>query len=60
MQTARGHRLAVLVCKWLSQSRNPSPTKRRRLQALEEDDGVIIAVELGRGGEAGDEAGNDL
>jgi len=43
-----------------SRSRNPSPTKRPRLQALEEDAGVIIAAELGWGDETGDEAGNDL
>lgn len=43
-----------------SRSRNPSPTKRPRLQALEEDAGVIIAAELGWGNETGDEAGNDL
>ncbi|KAF2241851.1 hypothetical protein BU26DRAFT_571592 [Trematosphaeria pertusa] len=39
-----------------SRSRNPSLTKRPRLQALEEDNGVIVAAELGWG----DEAGNDL
>ncbi|KAF2786248.1 hypothetical protein K505DRAFT_343967 [Melanomma pulvis-pyrius CBS 109.77] len=43
-----------------SPSRNPSPTKPPRLQALEDDDGVIIAAELGWGDEANDEVGNDL
>ncbi|USP81348.1 hypothetical protein yc1106_08622 [Curvularia clavata] len=43
-----------------SRSRNPSPTKWPRLQALNEDVGVFIAAELGWGDEAGDEAGNDL
>ncbi|KAF2461866.1 hypothetical protein BDY21DRAFT_359903 [Lineolata rhizophorae] len=43
-----------------SQLRNPSPTKRPRLQAVEEDDGVIVATELGWGDEAGDEASDDL
>lgn len=41
-----------------SRSRKPSPTKRPRLQGLEEDDGVIVAAELGWGDEAGDEAGD--
>jgi hypothetical protein len=47
-----------------SRSRNPSPTKRPRLQALEEDGGVIVAAELRWDDEAddddGDEVGNDL
>jgi hypothetical protein len=30
-----------------SRSRNPSPTKRPRLQGLQEVGGVIVAVELG-------------
>ena len=42
-----------------SQSRNLSPTKWPRLQALKEDAGVFIAAELGWGDEAGDEAGNN-
>jgi hypothetical protein len=44
-----------------SRSRNPSPTKRPRLQALEEDGGVIVAGELRWGDETDDdEAENDL
>ena len=43
-----------------SRSRNLSPTKWPRLQALKEDAGVFIAAELGWGDEAGNEAGNDL
>ncbi|KAF2174834.1 hypothetical protein K469DRAFT_704086 [Zopfia rhizophila CBS 207.26] len=43
-----------------SRLRNLSPTKRPRLQALEEDDGVIITAELGWGNEAGDEIGSNL
>ncbi|KAK3081645.1 hypothetical protein LTS18_004417 [Coniosporium uncinatum] len=47
-----------------SRSRNPSPTKRPRLQGLEEDGGVIVAVELDLGDDAGnevrDEAGEDV
>lgn len=35
-----------------SRSRNPDPTKRPRLRALEEDAGVIIAAELSWGDEA--------
>ncbi|KAF1995073.1 hypothetical protein P154DRAFT_539077 [Amniculicola lignicola CBS 123094] len=49
-----------------SRSKNPSPTKRPRLQALEEDGGIIVAAELCWDNEAdddddggGDEAGND-
>jgi hypothetical protein len=40
--------------------RNPSPTKPPRLQAIEDDDGVIIAAELGWGDEANDKVGNGL
>jgi hypothetical protein len=47
-----------------SRSKNPSPTKRPRLQALIEDGGVIVAAELRCGDEVdddvGDEAGNVL
>jgi hypothetical protein len=47
-----------------SRSRNPSPTKRPRLQGLEENGGVIIAAELDFGDDAGDEvrveAGDNL
>jgi len=42
-----------------SRSRKPSPTKRPRLQGLEEDGGVIIAAELGWGDEADDEVGDE-
>jgi hypothetical protein len=43
-----------------SRSRNPSPSKRPRLQGLEEYGGVIVAAELGWGDEASDETGNAL
>jgi hypothetical protein len=42
-----------------SRSRNPSPTKRPRLQALEEDDGVIVAAELSWGNDASDDLEED-
>lgn len=41
-----------------SRSRNPSPTKRPRLQRLEEEGGVIIAAELDLGDDAGDDFGD--
>ncbi|KAF2433996.1 hypothetical protein EJ08DRAFT_694026 [Tothia fuscella] len=41
-----------------SRSRKPSPTKRPRLQGLEEDGGVIIAAELSWGDEAGTKLGD--
>jgi HNH endonuclease len=42
-----------------SRSRNPSPTKRPRLQALEEDDGIIVTAELSWGEEAWDDSKED-
>ena len=54
--------MAIEVFKQFSRSRSmkPSPTKRPRLQGLEEDGGVIVAAELDWGDEAGNEAGNDV
>jgi len=47
-----------------SRSRNPSPTKRPRLQGLEEEGGVVITAELdfgdGAGDDFGDVVGNDV
>jgi hypothetical protein len=43
----------------LSRSRNPTPTKRPRLQGFE-DGGVIVAAELDWGDEVGCDAGNDV
>jgi hypothetical protein len=47
-----------------SRSRNPSPTKRPRLQSFKEDGGIIVAAELRWGDKAddddGDKAGSNL
>jgi hypothetical protein len=43
-----------------SRSRNPSPTKRPRLQGLEEEGGVVITAELDFGDDAGNDAEDDF
>ena len=42
-----------------SRSRNPSPTRRPRLQVPDEDSGVVVAAELRWGDESNDDGGDE-